>query len=419
MRILILSQYYAPEPIPKPADIARELTRLGHDVRVLTGVSHYPTGRSAAGQGRRLVQTETIDGIPVTRTYEFPYHGTRAALRLLNYASFMLSAPIGALRLGRFDAIYVWHPPLSTGVAAWLIGRITRAPFVYDVQDIWPDAAVLSGLIRSGRVVSLMRRLERFVYRRAAHLLVVTDGARQNLIAKGVSPDRVTTLTHWVDPEAFATPSAADVDAAREACDGAGRFLVIFAGNLGLVQGLETVVEAAALLRGEPIRIALVGDGAARPRLLARSREIGTDDVLTFVDRQPAARMPAFMTAADALLVHLRRSELSTYMLPSKTLSYLAAGRPIVMAMDGASADLIRAAGAGLVVRPGDPAALAAAIREMMRRPPTDREAMGARGRAWARSHLAREVLAPRYEQILARVARTGENPSERAETRA
>ena len=161
MRILILSQYYAPEPIPKPSDLARELARRGHDVHVLTGVPHYPTGRLRPGYRLRVRQTEQIDGIPVTRMYEYPYHGTHTIRRLLNYATFMVSAPIGALRLGRFDAIYVWHPPLSVGIAAWLVGRMTRAPFVYDVQDIWPDAAVLSGLLRPGRVIRAFRHVER------------------------------------------------------------------------------------------------------------------------------------------------------------------------------------------------------------------------------------------------------------------
>ncbi|MEZ5319811.1 MAG: glycosyltransferase family 4 protein [Vicinamibacterales bacterium] len=406
MRILILSQYYAPEPIPKPADLARELARLGHDVHVLTGIPHYPTGRIAPGYRARPIQEETIDGLPVTRTWEYAYHGTHALRRLLNYASFMVSAPLGAWRLGRFDAIYVWHPPLSVGVAAWLVGRITRAPFVYDVQDIWPDAAVLAGLMKPGRMVSAMRRLERFVYRRAAHLLVVTEGARQNLIAKGVPPDHVTPLLQWVDDAVFDAVDPAAVAAAREACGGDGRFLVLFTGNLGLVQGLDTIVRAAARLRDTPLRLAFVGDGADRARLEALTRDLGAGDVVTFVDRRPAAEMPAFMAAADALVAHLRPSELSRYVIPSKTMSYLAAGRPIVMAMEGAAADLVREAGAGVTTAPGDPDALAAAIRDLMARPDAARAAMGARGRAFARAHLTRDALVPRYEAILARAAR-------------
>jgi len=415
MRILILSQYYPPEPIPKPADLAHELARRGHEVSVLTGVPNYPTGRLAPGYRARLLHTEHVDGLLVTRTYEFPYHGTNAPLRLWNYATFMLSAPLGALRLGRFDAIYVWHPPLSVGVAAWLVGRITRAPFVYDVQDIWPDAAVLSGLFKPGLVVNLMRRLERFVYRRAAHLLVVTDGARENLMGKGVPPDRVTALPQWVDDRAFDTPDAASVAAARATCGDDGRFLVLFTGNIGLVQGLETVVDAAALLRDAGTRVVFVGDGADRARLEARVRELALESVVGFVDRRPASDMPAFMAAADALLVHLRASELSRLVIPSKTGTYLASGRPIVMAMEGAAADLVREAGAGICVEAANPGALANAIRELMAMPDAERAAMGARGTAYARAHLTRDVLIARYEAILTAAAGSGDNRSRAA----
>lgn len=415
MRILILSQYYPPEPIPKPADLARELARRGHEVSVLTGVPNYPTGDLAPGYRARFFHTEQLDGIPVTRTYEFPYHGTNAPLRLWNYATFMLSAPLGAFRLGRFDAIYVWHPPLSVGVAAWLVGRITRAPFVYDVQDIWPDAAVLSGLFKPGLVVNAMRRLERFVYRRAAHLLVVTDGARENLIAKGVSPERVTALPQWVDDRAFEQPASSAVASARAACGTGDRFLVLFTGNIGLVQGLDTVVDAAALLRDAGVRIVFVGDGADRARLEARVRELALEAIVGFVDRRPASDMPAFMAAADALLVNLRASELSRLVIPSKTGTYLAAGRPIVMAMEGAAADLVREAGAGTCVEAASPDALARAIRDLMTMPAAEREAMGARGTAYARAHLTRDLLVDRYEAILTAAARSGDNRSRAA----
>lgn len=414
MRILILSQYYTPEPIPKPSDLARELTRLGHEVAVLTGVPHYPKGVVYDGYRARWKHREVIDGVSVTRMYEYPYHGTHAIRRMLNYASFMISAPIGAFGLGRFDAIYVWHPPLTMGIAAWLVGKITRAPFVYDVQDIWPDAAVMAGLLKPGRVVGVLKHLERFVYRRAAHLLVVTEGARQNLIGKGVPPERVTPMPQWVDDHAFTTPAPDAVAAARRACGGDGRFLVLFTGNLGLVQGLDTVVEAAATLRDLPIRMAFVGDGADRARLEQVSRTLRAEDVVTFVDRRPAADMPAFMTAADALLVHLRKSDLSDYIIPSKTLTYLAAGRPIVMAMEGAAAELVQRAGAGVTVPSADPRALAHALRGLIDRPAAERDAMGARGREYARLHLTRQVLASQYEAIFARVARASTPGPER-----
>src|SRR5437660_10947613 len=199
MRILILSQYYDPEPVPKPAELAEALRQRGHQVAVLTGFPNYPSGKLYKGFRLRMVKREVMNGIPVTRTFEYPYHGTNVIGRLLNYFSFMVSAPLGSLLTPACDAIYVWHPPLTVGVAAWVIAGLRGVPFIYDVQDIWPESAVLSGLLKEGWLVRMMSRLERFVYRRADHLLVVTDGSRKNLIAKGIAPARISAMPHWVD----------------------------------------------------------------------------------------------------------------------------------------------------------------------------------------------------------------------------
>jgi colanic acid biosynthesis glycosyl transferase WcaI len=214
MRVLVLSQYYDPEPVPKAGELARALRDRGHSVQVITGFPNYPSGVLYEGFRLGLVKKEVRDGLTVRRTYEYPYHGTSVFGRMLNYGTFALSAVLGALSIGKTDVIYVWHPPLTIGIAAWLIGILRRAPFVYDVQDIWPESALLSGLMKPGPVVRVMHALEKFVYRRATHLFVVTEGARQNLIEKGVEPDRVTVMPHWIDEELFQPVG----DDARRAC---------------------------------------------------------------------------------------------------------------------------------------------------------------------------------------------------------
>ena len=199
MRVLILSQYYDPEPVPKPSELADGLARRGHDAFVVTGFPNYPSGRIYPDYKLRLIQRQTMAGIEVTRTFEYPYHGKSVLGRLLNYGSFVLSAPLGALLQKRADVMYGWHPPLTVGIAAAIISWARRTPFVYDVQDIWPESAVLSGLMRDGLLVRVMFKLEKFIYRRAAHVLVVTEGARQNLIEKGVPPEKVSVMPHWID----------------------------------------------------------------------------------------------------------------------------------------------------------------------------------------------------------------------------
>ena len=259
MRVLVLSQWYHPEPVPKPRELAEALAEKGHTVTVITGFPNYPDGKLYEGWKLRFRKRETIKGIAVTRTYEYPYHGKSSMRRVLNYVSFMLSAPFGLIGTPKFDAIYVWHPPLTVGVAAWVIARLRRTPFIYDVQDIWPDSVVMSGLMSDGFVVGLMRKLEKFVYKRANHIFVVTNGARENLIGKGVQPEKVSAMPHWIDENLFANGAGETGEQIRTEYGWEGRFVVLFAGNVGIVQGLASVVRSASLLDEESnVLIAIV-----------------------------------------------------------------------------------------------------------------------------------------------------------------
>jgi glycosyltransferase involved in cell wall biosynthesis len=388
------------------------MRQRGHDVAVITGFPNYPTGRLYPGVRLRLISHESIDDIPVTRAYEYPYHGRSVIGRLLNYWSFVVSALLATGRARGRDVMYVWHPPLTIGVAAWLLGKFADVPFVYDVQDIWPETAVLSGMMREGFMTRLMHGLEKFVYARAAHILVVTDGAKKNLIGKGVPPEKISVMPHWVDESGFGEIDAETRRATRTELGWGDDFIVLFAGNLGLVQGLDTVVRAAGELpRGEGhgnVRIVLMGEGADKDRLVAMAGQIGTGDRLQFVDRQDVDRMPAIMGSADALLVHLRRSELSRYVIPTKTLSYLAAGRPIVMAMEGAAADLVAEAEAGVIIPPDDAPLLASTLVSLAKMPAEERDAFGGRGRKYLQEHLTKERVLDLYEETLRRVAKSG-----------
>jgi colanic acid biosynthesis glycosyl transferase WcaI len=406
MKILVLSQYYTPEPIPKPHDLAVALRQKGHSVYAVTGIPNYPSGRVYEGYKAYAMRREMIDEIRVIRTFEFPYHGGNLIGRILNYASFMLSAPFGALFGGRCDVIYVWHPPLTMGVAAWLISKIKRAPFVYDVQDIWPESAVLAGVLRDGPMVRLMGRLAKFVYRRAAHILVPTEGARENILSKGVPPEKVTTLPHWVDETMFDGIDPSTRESVRVSHGWNDEIIVLFAGNLGFVQGLDTVVEAAGLVGSDRIRFVFAGDGADRERLESLVRSKGVSGRVSFLGHRPMEEMPGLMAASDLLLVHLKRSELSKLVIPSKTMAYLAAGKPILMAMEGAAADMIAEAGAGKVCEPGDPVKLAAAVEEIVSMPAEEVAALGRAGRSYLQQNLCKGRVLERYEAVLQNVAR-------------
>ena len=409
MRVLILSQYYKPEPVPKPSELAESLVSRGHQVSVLTGYPNYPSGNLYDGYRLRPAERTEIDGIPVVRAFEYPDHGTRAIGRIANYVTFMVSAPLASLLSPRCDVIYVWHPPLTVGIAAAIIARARRVAFVYDVQDIWPESAVLSGMLKPGPLVRFMSWLERIVYRQADHILVTTAGARENLLSKGVPPAKVSVMRHWIDDRVFAVARDETRTIVRERERWDDRFVVLFGGNVGLVQGLDTLVDAArALPDSSNTLIVIVGDGTDRERLQARVATLGLDHRVQFLGRRAPETMPDFFAAADALLVHLKKSELSRLVIPTKTLAYLAAGRPIVMAMEGAAADLVTSAGAGIAVPPDDPAALVGAIETLRRMSDAARAAMGARGTAYLAAHFRRDVVIPEYEALLQRYARGG-----------
>jgi glycosyltransferase involved in cell wall biosynthesis len=406
VRVLIVAQYYAPEPVPKPSDIAEELTRRGHFVTVLTGLPNYPSGVLAAGYKLRPRFTEVIGGVPVTRVFEFPYHGRSAIGRTANYLSFTLAAALAAYAVPRPDVMYVFIPPPTLGVSAWVIGALRRAPFVCDVQDIWPDEAIMSGILREGVFSSILRAVERFVYAKASHVLVATDGARTNLLKKGVPETKVSVLPHWQpmnnDPEEHQEEFVARGRRELRASD---HFVVTFAGNLGILQGLSTVLDAAERLRSRrEIAFRFIGDGLDRPRLEGIVAERSLDNVL-FLDRRPSADVAPLLAASDCLLVHAVPGPLQEIALPTKTLAYLAAGRPVIAAMDGPTAAIIREAGAGVTTPPGDPVALADAIDRLSTLPPAELAAMGARGRRFVAERFDKRKIIDRLETILERHA--------------
>lgn len=397
----MLAQYFAPEPITKPGDLAQALCERGHDVTVLTGLPQYPNGARYPGYALRPWQRDTLGAVPVLRMAGYAYHGRSVLRRCANFGAFALAAVLARPLLRRPHVIYVWHPPLSIGVAGWMLARLMRVPFVYDVQDIWPDVIVAAGLIRNRRAIRALEALERFIYRRASMILVPNERARDALINKGAVPDRVRVTHHWVDGDLARQGTSADRARTRASQAWHNRFVVLFAGNLGIAQDLATVVRAAALVTDPRILLVFAGEGTARRDLERLARDTGVAERTVFLGWREHQEMPALMAAADALLVHLADSPVFEAVIPTKTVAYLAAGRPIVMAVRGAAADLVRNTGTGVVVVPGDPATLAAALDALAQLDDDTRAAMGARGRARFDDTFAKDRVVPQYEAAL------------------
>ena len=407
LRVLILSQWYAPEPDIKIHLLAKDLVSRGHRVISITGLPNYPQGRIYPGYHQRPWQWEEVDGVRVLRLPLYPDHSRSVERRSLNYLTFAASASLlGPLLCGPADVMWVYHPPLTVGIPAWWIGLLRRVPFVYEIQDMWPETLAATGMMPSQKVARWVSRLARFVYRRAAAITVISPGFKRNLVDKGVPPEKIHVIPNWADEDIYHPVLRDEALAAEHGL--AGRFNVVYGGNMGAAQELQNVIEAATLLRDLPeVQFVFIGDGVDRDTLYQMVRERKLENV-RFLGRQPAPEMPRFYALADVLLVHLKRDPLFEITIPSKTLVYLACGRPILGVVSGDPADVIREAGAGVICPQEDPAALARTVRELYAMPAEQREAMGRSGWQAFLANYTRRVLVERYEALLRQVVEDG-----------
>lgn len=404
MQVLTLSQWYIPEPDVKIHLLGKDLVERGHQVTAITGFPNYPQGRIYPGYHQRAWQWEEMDGVRVLRLPLYPDHSRSAVRRSLNYLSFATSASLlGPALCGPADVMWVYHPPLTVGIPAWWIGLLRQVPFVYEIQDIWPETVAATGMMTNSAALHWLGKLGQFVYRQAAAIIVISPGFRQNLIAKGVPPEKIHVIPNWAD-EGIYHPVPPD-RALADQYGLTGRFNVIYGGNLGIAQAMQNILAAAALLRDLPaIQFVLIGDGVDEVALRQQATEQRLNNVC-FIGRHPAERMPYFFALADALLVHLKRDPLFEITIPGKITAYLACGRPIVSSVLGDAADVVQDAGAGLVCPPEDPAALAQAVRDLYEMPAEQREGMSQAGRRAFLANYTRQALMDRYEALLTEVA--------------
>jgi colanic acid biosynthesis glycosyl transferase WcaI len=404
MRIAYLTQWFEPEPnIIKGIGFVRALVAAGHEVGVVTGLPNYPTGRLYPGYHWRFYQRETIAGAAITRLPLYPSHDASSLRRALNFSSFFVSVLLWLLvRRRRCDLAYVYHPPITVGLAAALAGLVRRLPFVLDIQDLWPDTLTVTGMPGAARIAPLVSALCDFVYRRAAAIVVQSEGMRRALLARGVPASKISVIHNWalVEPIISAPPVV----------DPTHPFTIVYGGNLGRAQALDTVVEAAAILAttAPAIVIELYGDGVEAAALRAHAARLGLGNV-RFHGQVAQDRITVIFAGADALLLHLADNPLFAITIPSKTQAYLAMGRPIIAGIAGEAARLLGRSGAAQVVAPQDAGALAAVMQTLSEMPADELEAMGTRGREFYHAELS---FAAGMAQTLAVLA--GTNAKER-----
>ncbi len=407
MRILYVSHYFPPEmgaPAGRVAGLARQWAQAGHDVHVLTGFPHHPTGKihpEYRRAFRRGFVRQEFAGATVHRTWIFPAANKGKILRSLNYASFMASAALaGSLRLPRPDVIIATSPQLLCAAAGWLLSRRFGAPLVMEVRDLWPESLVAVGATEyHSPVVSLLEAIARRLYRSAQHIVTVTDAQRAAIVGGGIAAQRVSVVPHGVD-ESF-------LEVAARAADGAAPrspFIVTYIGTLGMAHHLETLLEAAHIMRHDAgVHFRLVGEGARRAPLEARAAEMRLSNV-EFCGERPRAEVPRWIAESDVCAVLLRKTPVFRTVVPSKMLEIMAAARPIILGVEGEACALLSRARAGIAIEPQNAPELAAAIR-LLQSNPGHARVLGNNGREFVCREFARRPLAARYLELLKSVA--------------
>ncbi|MEE3508681.1 glycosyltransferase family 4 protein [Pseudomonas sp. 10C3] len=402
-RVLLLTQWFEPEPTFKGLDFARELVKQGFEVEVVTGFPNYPGGKVYSGYKLKFLQRELIDGVQVTRVPLYPSHDQGAIGRVLNYVSFAAaSLCYGLFGAKRPDVIYAYHPPLTVGITAVLIRFFRRVPVVYDIQDMWPDTLRATGMFSHEKALKIVSSVCDWVYRHVDQLVVLSPGFKRLLIERGVPADKIELIYNWCAEDSLAAPQGS----VHTAFPGSEKFSILFAGNMGKAQALQAVLGAAELLQSKAPELVFVFLGGGLE--LGHLQQLAANKSLRNVIFLPRVRMEevgTYLHAADALLVHLKKDQLFTITIPSKTQAYMAVGKPILMAVDGDAADLVRDSSCGYIAESESPQAIADAAQLLMQARPSDNRVMAENGRRFYQEKLSLRVGSRRFGEIFKRLA--------------
>jgi colanic acid biosynthesis glycosyl transferase WcaI len=412
VKILYISQYFPPEmgaPAARASELARHWAEQGHAVSVLTGFPNHPTGVVPAewrSRLRRLVYREQIGRVDVFRTWLWPLPNRKAHERMRNYASFCVSAALRGMTIPRPDVIIASSPQLLVGLSGWWISFARQVPFIFEVRDLWPESLTAVGV---GDENSLLHHalgaVAKFLYERSTQIVVVTPAFREHLLRRWRVPEeKIAVVENGVETDLFAPVSPAANDGLRRDLDAEGKYLVSYIGTMGNAHGLETLLDAAAQLReNAKVLFLLVGEGAEKERIkaLAQSRNLTN---VRFLDQQPREKIPAFISASDACLVLLKKTDVFKTVIPTKMLEFMSCARPVILGVDGQARQIVEDAGAGIIIEPENSAALATAISQLS----FDRElstAMGQKGRDHILRNFSRQRTAEKYLTLLESIA--------------
>jgi len=400
---MLLTQWFDPEPTFKGMVFARSLVKQGFEVEVLTGFPNYPNGHIYPGYRMKWLQREWVDGVQVTRVPLYPSHDQSAIKRVFNYASFAATSLLyGVFKAKKPDVIYAYHPPLTVGITASLLRFFRRVPVIYDIQDMWPDTLRATGMVNNERVLKFLDMVCKWVYRRVDKVVVLSPGFSGLLQDRGVPGSKVEVIYNWADESSLSSPEGS-MDTEFPDSD---RFKILFAGNMGNAQSLDTVLDAATILqkKNSCVCFVMLGGGVEVVRLKQRAADLELRN-LRFLPPVPMSEVGAYIQASDALLVHLRKDPLFEITIPSKTQAYMAAGKPIIMGVKGDAANLVQWSKCGELVEPENIQSLVNIAEKMASMSPDELTLMGENASRYYLENLSLEVGSSKFGRLMNDIA--------------
>lgn len=398
-------------PAARAAELTDHWAQAGHQVSVLTGFPNHPTGvvpQEWRARLHRLTCREKVGGVDVFRTWLWPLPNRKAHERMRNYASYFISAALRGLALPRPDVIIATSPQLLVALAGWWLSFARQIPFVFEVRDLWPESLTAVGL---GNEDSLLHHtlaaIAGFLYERADRIVVVTPAFREHLIKYWRVPEeKISVVENGVETDLFSPQTPAADLALRRELGAENKFLVCYVGTMGMAHGLETLLDAAGQLQQKDagVLFLVVGEGAEKERIkaLARSRSLAN---VRFLDQQPREKIPAFISASNACLVLLKKTDVFKTVIPTKMLEFMSCARPVIVGVDGQARQIVEAAEAGLTIDPENAGALAQAIQTLRADRSLGAE-LGKKGRDYILRNLSRGHTAKKYIEVLERLTK-------------
>lgn len=396
MRILFVSQLFDPEYSIKGLALMRHWVAQGHEVEVVTTFPNYPTGKVFPGYKRTFKQIEKIDGVKVVRLWSHISHSKSKLSRAWSYLSFTLMALMYSLFTKKPDVLYAYHPQSTTGLLGIALKKIRGVPFITDVQDLWPDALIATGLKRKGLIIRLLDRCCRSIYQAADKIVVLSEGFKRALVDRGVSDRKIHIVYNWCPEEEkidrILNSSRYRLDTGRPA-------RLVYAGNIGAAQSLKALIDAVGSLPPSVVGLDIYGGGVEKDDLDAYRKEKGYANV-SFKGYVPSSQIFKLLDEADVLAVHLRDDPLFKITIPSKTQSSMAMGKPVLVAVGGEVNEFVERSGSGVTSEPGSVESLRSALSRLLANK-DDWTVMGRRARDFYQDNFSTSVNYAKLDRLL------------------